>query len=65
MVPVPCVGPFGTAVERVGTFYYSRKQKREILGDAGLQHVPDCPTPFSFTVTVHAGGLRPRVYRQH
>ena len=41
MVPVPCVGPFGTAVERVGTFYYSRKQKREILGDAGLQHVVD------------------------
>ena len=39
MVPVPYVGPFGTAAERVGTFYYSRKQKREILGDAGLQHV--------------------------
>ena len=39
MVPVPCVGPFGTAVERVGTFYYTRTQKREILRSPGLQHV--------------------------
>ena len=43
MVPVPCMDPFGTAVERVGTFYYTRTQKREILESPGLQHVPFAP----------------------
>ena len=38
---VPHVGPLAAAVERVGTFYYTLTQKREILGTPGLQHVAD------------------------
>ena len=37
---VPHVGPLGTAVERVGTCNYTPlRKKREILCNAGLQHV--------------------------
>ena len=32
-------GPVGDHSERLGTCYYTVKQKREILGNAGLQHV--------------------------
>ena len=41
IVSVPHVGPLETTVERLGTCYYTVKQKREILGNAGLQHVAD------------------------
>ena len=41
IVSVPHVGPLETTVERLGTCYYTVKQKREILGNAGLQHVRD------------------------
>ena len=65
MVPVKHVGPFATAVERLGTFYYTRTQKREILESPGLQHVSHAVSRSAPGVfrSVDGTGRRPSVGR--